>query len=348
MSAADEHRASAVARVRVAVLTVSDTRTPDDDASGRLLREGLTAAGHDVVAYAVLRDEPDALRREVRRLIESGAAQIVVTTGGTGIAARDTTYEALDGLIEKRLDGFGELFRMLSYAQVGAAAMMSRAVAGTYRGGFIVALPGSTDAVALALTKILLPELAHLAKLAARSAIPAVAATTSTIAPAEASGASSGVIVRAAEPRDLEAAAQLAGKLVHFHQALDPERYMKMERIEAGYRQWFEKELARPKQVVLLVAEHGTELVGYAYGRIEEADWNLLLAAHGALHDLWVEPDARRSGVASRLVTTMCAELKALGAPRVLLHTAWQNAHAHAFFETLGFRRTMLEMTREA
>jgi|GEM_PF-524066 len=345
MSAADEHRASAVARVRVAVLTVSDTRTPDDDASGRLLREGLTAAGHEVVAYAVLRDESDDVRREVRRLIEGGAAQIVITTGGTGIAARDSTYEALDALIEKRLDGFGELFRALSYAQVGAAAMMSRAVAGTYRGGFIVALPGSTDAVRLALTQILLPELAHLAKLAARSA---PAAAPASAAPAAPSPASSDVIVRAAEPRDLEAAAQLAGKLVYFHQALDPERYMKMERVEAGYRQWFEKELARPKQVVLLVAERGTEIVGYAYGRLEDADWNLLLAAHGALHDLWVEPDARRSGVASRLVTTMCAELKALGAPRVLLHTAWQNADAHAFFARLGFRRTMLEMTREA
>jgi molybdenum cofactor biosynthesis protein B len=170
MGAADEHRKAAELRVRVAVLTASDTRTVENDESGRTLREGLTAAGHEVVSYAVVRDEPDEVQREVRRLIENGIARVVVTTGGTGITARDTTYEALDGLLEKRLDGFGELFRALSYEQIGAAAMMSRAVAGTYRGGLIVALPGSADAVRLALEKILVPELAHLAKLAARRA----------------------------------------------------------------------------------------------------------------------------------------------------------------------------------
>ena len=339
MGAADQHRKAAVARVRVAVLTISDTRTADDDESGAVLREGLTAAGHEIVAYAVLRDEPAQVEREVRRLIESGGAQVVVTTGGTGIAARDSTYEALERILEKRLDGFGELFRALSYAQVGAAAMMSRAIAGTYRGGFIAALPGSTDAVRLALTKILVPELAHLAKLAARTAKPAAAAVEQHVGE---------VVIRAATSGDLDAAAQLAGKLVYFHQALDPARYMKMERVESGYRHWFEKELARRDRVVLLVAERGAEIVGYAYGRLEDADWNLLLEAHGALHDVWVEPNARRGGVASRLVSETCARLKALGAPRVLLHTAWQNADAHAFFERLGFRRTMLEMTREA
>lgn len=180
MGAADEHRKAADARVRVAVLTVSDTRTVEDDESGRVLREGLTAAGHEVVSYAVVRDEPDEVRSEVRRLIESGVARVVVTTGGTGITARDSTYEALDGLLEKRLEGFGELFRALSYAQIGSAAMMSRAIAGTYRGGLIVALPGSTDAVRLALTQILVPELPHLAKLASRSA-----GTPSSVRPAQ-------------------------------------------------------------------------------------------------------------------------------------------------------------------
>lgn len=170
MGAADEHRRAADARVRVAVITASDTRTVENDESGRVLRDGLTAAGHEVVSYAVVRDEPDEVRSEVRRLLESGIARVVITTGGTGITARDSTYEALDGLLEKRLDGFGELFRALSYEQIGAAAMMSRAVAGTYRGGLIVALPGSADAVRLALQKILVPELAHLAKLASRGA----------------------------------------------------------------------------------------------------------------------------------------------------------------------------------
>ena len=97
-----------------------------------------------------------------------------------------------------------------------------------------------------------------------------------------------------------------------------------------------------------LAGERFGAIVGYAYGRLEGADWNLLLAEHGALHDVWVEPEARRAGVARRLVTDTCARLTRLGAPRVLLHSAWQNIEAHALFERLGFRRTMVEMTREA
>jgi len=341
---AEEHRKASDPRVPVAVLTVSDTRTLGDDASGSALAAGLTDAGHTLVARRIVRDEPSEVRREIEAML-AGGARVVITTGGTGIAARDSTYEAVAGLLEKRLDGFGELFRALSYAQIGPAAMMSRAVAGTYRGGLVVALPGSLDAVTLALSKLLLPELPHLAKLAARTAPPSRQGTTRDDA---VDTTRADVMVRDARPSDLDAAARLAAKLVRFHQALDPARYLDAPDLEAGYRGWFAKELTRPERVVLLVAEQADTIVGYAYGRLEGADWNLLLAEHGALHDVWVEPELRRAGVATRLVREMCSRLTTLGAPRVLLHSAWQNREAHALFERLGFRRTMVEMTREA
>lgn len=156
--------------VQVAVLTISDTRTEADDEGGRTLRELLERAGHEVVHRAILKDEPEDVRREVERLVASGTVRAVVTTGGTGISARDSTIEALEPLLEKRLDGFGELFRMLSYAEVGAAAMMSRALAGTVGGVVVVALPGSVDAVRLAVEKLLGPELGHMAKIAEKVA----------------------------------------------------------------------------------------------------------------------------------------------------------------------------------
>lgn len=163
---AHEHRHSAPKSVRVSVLTISDTRTEADDASGDYIRNVLTGAGHTVVEHAICRDEPDAVQALVLKWFAAGS-QIVITTGGTGITQRDTTYEALDKLIDKRLDGFGELFRMLSFAEVGAAAMMSRATAGTVTGGgVVIALPGSLNAVSLAMERLVLPELGHLAKLA--------------------------------------------------------------------------------------------------------------------------------------------------------------------------------------
>jgi molybdenum cofactor synthesis domain-containing protein len=344
---AEAHRKSSDPRVPVAVLTVSDTRTRDDDASGDALADGLVAAGHTLVARRLVRDEPAEVRREIEAMLAAGA-RVVITTGGTGIGARDSTYEAVAGLLEKRLDGFGELFRALSYAEIGPAAMMSRAVAGTCRGGLVVALPGSLDAVTLALTKLLLPELPHLAKLAARAGAATKPDTKSHDAPARHPDAAGDIVVRDARTDDLDAAARLAAKLVRYHQRLDPARYLDADDLEQGYRRWFAKELTQPERVVLLVAERAGAIVGYAYGRLEGADWNLLLAEHGALHDVWVEPEARRGGVATRLVRETCKRLTRLGAPRVLLHSAWQNSEAHALFERLGFRRTMVEMTREA
>ena len=156
------HRADAPDSVRCAVLTVSDTRTPDSDTSGALIRETLGFSGHRVVDYRIVPDEPDQIREVLAVWIAGDDVQAVLSNGGTGIAARDTTYDAISALLEKRIDGFGELFRMLSWQEVGAAAMLSRAVAGVAGGTLIVALPGSTNAVRLALTKLIVPELGHL------------------------------------------------------------------------------------------------------------------------------------------------------------------------------------------
>ena len=158
----DAHRANAPDSVRCAVLTVSDTRTPDSDTSGALIRETLNFSGHRVVDYRIVPDEPDRIRAILTEWIGRDDIQAVLSNGGTGIAARDTTYDAISGMLEARIDGFGELFRMLSWQEVGAAAMLSRAVAGVAGGTLIVAMPGSTNAVRLALTKLIVPELGHL------------------------------------------------------------------------------------------------------------------------------------------------------------------------------------------
>jgi molybdopterin adenylyltransferase len=161
---AEDHRATAPASVRCFTLTISDTRTADSDTSGRAIAELATAAGHEIVGHAIVRDDPSAVRRVLYEQLAGGDARVIITTGGTGITSRDSTYEAIAGLLEKRLDGFGELFRMLSYEQVGAAAMLSRACAGTARGRAIFALPGSEAAVRLAMTKLILPELGHIVR----------------------------------------------------------------------------------------------------------------------------------------------------------------------------------------
>jgi molybdopterin adenylyltransferase len=159
----DAHRAAAEERgpVAVGVITVSDSRTRETDTNGAWLRERIAAAGAVVSGYHVVRDEPDEIRAAVDDLVQG--AQVVVVNGGTGVSKRDTTYDTLARLLEKTLPGFGELFRMLSWEQVGSAAMLSRATAGTYRGAVLVSVPGSPKAVALAWEKLLEPELAHLA-----------------------------------------------------------------------------------------------------------------------------------------------------------------------------------------
>jgi molybdenum cofactor biosynthesis protein B len=146
----------------VAVLTVSDSRSAATDRSGARARELLAEAGHRIVDHAILPDEPAAVRRRIESWLAREDCDAVVVSGGTGISSRDRTYEALAGLLDKRLDGFGELFRALSFEQVGSAAMLSRAVGGVARGRLLFSLPGSTAAVELALVRLILPELGHL------------------------------------------------------------------------------------------------------------------------------------------------------------------------------------------
>ena len=159
---APEHRKDAPASVRCAVVTISDTRTEATDTSGAAIIEILTAAGHEIARRKLVKDDPTAVRNAV--MSARTAADVIITTGGTGITARDNTYETIVSLLDKRLDGFGELFRMLSYADIGAAAMLSRAIAGSMGTTAVFALPGSENAVRLALTKLIVPEIGHVVR----------------------------------------------------------------------------------------------------------------------------------------------------------------------------------------
>jgi molybdenum cofactor biosynthesis protein B len=163
MSVAD-HKSTSPATVSCFVLTVSDSRTLETETSGKAIAELLSAAGHTVVDRLVVKDEPDEVRRIVRTEIERDRVKVIVTTGGTGITRRDSTYEALVELFDKRLDGFGELFRMLSFEEIGSAAMMSRATAGIVGRCALFLLPGSEAAVRLAMTRLIIPELGHVAR----------------------------------------------------------------------------------------------------------------------------------------------------------------------------------------
>ena len=163
-----EHKASAPASVGCYILTVSDTRTEATDTGGRAAVDLLIAAGHRVAGRTIVKDDADQVRDTIGRQLANPDVQVIITTGGTGISSRDTTYEAVCGLLWKKLDGFGELFRLLSYEQIGSAAMLSRAVAGTIAGRVLVSLPGSEAAVRLALEKLIIPELGHLVREASR------------------------------------------------------------------------------------------------------------------------------------------------------------------------------------
>jgi molybdopterin adenylyltransferase len=156
------HAASDLPPVRAAVLTVSDTRTVDTDKSGLLIKNALEEGGHAVVHYAIMKDEPELIRESVIRLVDGRECDAVIINGGTGISPRDGTYEAVSSLLERTLPGFGELFRMLSWEEVGPAAMLSRAVAGMRGRTLIFSTPGSSNAVSLAMEKLILPELKHL------------------------------------------------------------------------------------------------------------------------------------------------------------------------------------------
>ena len=156
-----KHKESAPETVRVAILTISDTRTPQTDTGGDVAEELLEGAGQEVVERRIVRDEVSGIRNNLIDLLARSDVDAVVATGGTGISARDTTYEVVERMVEKRLDGFGEIFRMLSYEEIGSAAIMSRALAGSVGSKFVASLPGSRNAVRLAVEKLLVPELSH-------------------------------------------------------------------------------------------------------------------------------------------------------------------------------------------
>ncbi|MCH2113552.1 MAG: molybdenum cofactor biosynthesis protein MoaB [Pirellulales bacterium] len=166
---AAEHRRTALGNVGCALVTVSDTRTVDNDASGLALSELLAAAGHKVIERVIVPDEPVELCRLVTRLVAVTEVAAILLTGGTGIAPRDQTPEALRGLFTREMPGYGELLRMLSYQEIGAAAMLSRACGGLIGQTLVLTMPGSPAAVRLAMEKLILPELAHMVGLAARS-----------------------------------------------------------------------------------------------------------------------------------------------------------------------------------
>lgn len=159
-----QHKAHAPAKVRCLVITCSDTRTTDTDTSGRLIMKLLADQGHEVAGYHLVKDEPAQITATIAAGLTDDAVQAVIVNGGTGISRRDSTFEAVDALLEKRLDGFGEIFRYLTYQDIGSPAIMSRATAGIVKGRVLFSTPGSENAVRLAMEKLILPELGHLVK----------------------------------------------------------------------------------------------------------------------------------------------------------------------------------------
>jgi len=158
-----QHKAYGPTCVHCAVITLSDSRSRAEDTSGRWIQEELTRAGHRVIGYELIPDDPVRLRGLVAAALDDPRLEALITTGGTGISSRDGTVEVLEGFVRKRLDGFGEMFRFLSYQEIGSAAILSRAMAGLDpRGRLLVALPGSPHAVRLAMEKLILPELGHI------------------------------------------------------------------------------------------------------------------------------------------------------------------------------------------
>ena len=162
MSAPHEHKAQAPRQAECVVITCSDTRTASSDTSGYRIMHMLRDAGHQVVFYQLVKDEPSKIKAAIKKAVANKKVQAIIINGGTGIAKRDSTFEAIEGLLEKKLDGFGEVFRALTYQEIGPPAIMTRATAGTYKGRIIFSTPGSENAVRLAMEKLILPELGHI------------------------------------------------------------------------------------------------------------------------------------------------------------------------------------------
>ncbi len=158
----EEHKAHAPHCVTCVVITCSDTRTSQTDTSGQLMMRLLKEHGHDVAGYHVIKDDPAQIRHSIEEAAESDAVHAILVNGGTGISKRDSTFEAVDGMLEKRLVGFGEIFRYLTYKDIGSPAIMTRATAGVFRGRIVFSTPGSEGAVRLAMEQLILPELGHM------------------------------------------------------------------------------------------------------------------------------------------------------------------------------------------
>ena len=156
------HPDSQAIALNCAIVTVSDTRTPESDKSGQLIRQLLTDGGHEIVAYTIVKDEPVEIEQWLKKLEDNSALEVIIFNGGTGIAPRDTTYDVVSSWLEKTLPGFGEIFRYLSYQEIGSRAIASRAVAGIKNKKLLFSLPGSSNAVKLAMTELILPEIDHL------------------------------------------------------------------------------------------------------------------------------------------------------------------------------------------
>jgi len=160
--AVHEHKEKGRKSIRCFVITVSDTRDETTDTSGQTIKSFLSGEGHQTKGYRIVKDEPAQIEALLNEALAGGDIDAVIVNGGTGIAPRDGTFEVVSRLLEKKLDGFGEIFRYLSYHDIGSAAIMSRAVAGTARGKVLISLPGSKGAVSLAMEKLILPELGHM------------------------------------------------------------------------------------------------------------------------------------------------------------------------------------------
>jgi molybdenum cofactor biosynthesis protein B len=156
------HREAAQASIACGVITVSDTRTEDTDKSGQLIKELLRTAGHQTQAYHIIKDEPSQIRPLLQTLLAREDVEALIINGGTGVARRDVTFDVVSALVEKPLPGFGELFRMLSYEEIGSAALLSRAMAGAIGGKVVFSMPGSSGAVRLAMERLILPEMGHI------------------------------------------------------------------------------------------------------------------------------------------------------------------------------------------
>ncbi len=163
-----EHKKEAPQSVNCAVLTISDSRTEQSDESGKLLKQKLSDSGHRVIAYAILKNDSESVKQKISELLGQEEVQVIITCGGTGVGHRDITVETVSSILEKKLDGFGELFRSLSYQEIGTASIMSRAIAGAVGGKVIICLPGSLGAAKLAIDKIILPEIGHMVREATR------------------------------------------------------------------------------------------------------------------------------------------------------------------------------------